>query len=37
MFVRVGDKSMRNKETALGCRNVREIRHSGVLSGRREV
>lgn len=34
MFVDVGDeRSMKNKETALGCGNIREIRHSGVTSG----
>ena len=37
MFLDVGDeRSRKNKETALGCGNIREIRHSGVTSGRRE-
>lgn len=37
MFVGVGDeRSMKNKETVLGCRNIRKTRHSGVTSGRRE-
>jgi len=31
MFLDVGDERARkNKETALGCGNIREIRHSGV-------
>lgn len=37
MFVGVGDeRSMKNKETVLGCRNIRKTRHGGVTSGRRE-
>ena len=37
MFLDVGDeRSRKNKKTALGCGNIREIRHSGVTSGRRE-
>lgn len=34
MFVGVGDEwSVKNRETALGCRNVGKIRHGGVTSG----
>lgn len=37
MFVGVGDERfVKNKETALGCGDVRKIKHSGVTSGRRE-
>ena len=37
MFVGVGDeRSMKNKETVLGCGNIRKTRHGGVTSGRRE-
>lgn len=30
------ERSVKNRETALGCRNVRKIRHGGVTSGQRE-